>query len=394
MNYPLFFALLSICSRGLAECFLPKSLAYLFSLAGFFLGGVLFYCSCRPVLLFKPKVLLISTAFIISAICSLLFTLAGGADPAYAYYLVYPVAISSSFLVFYSLRLANVDLKRVEKSVSVLVLLLFVVATVQEFKFIDLPGATPAYGLPVDLARPSSLTGSYLHYPLVMVMFGIFIQALNQRLTLFSLLAFASVFLAFSRSGMILVILHFTFLLAYKFLSESFRFSLKGVLVSFMGFFVFSGLLLISGFLELFWERLSSSFDEKGVGNDERINAWRHGVEVFSDSELWFGSNFGGATNLTSNLIGVESYVVESGVIQNLINFGIVGTLVFFLFFAYMYFYSRERIFRFFLLAFFFQSFVYQSTEVLPFILGVLFLRSIDLQSVRRYAATHSWKGR
>ena len=146
--------------------------------------------------------------------------------------------------------------------------------------------------------------------------------------------------------------------------------------------------------MELFWERLSSSFDEKGVGNDERINAWRHGVEVFSDSELWFGSNFGGATNLTSNLIGVESYVVESGVIQNLINFGIVGTLVFFLFFAYMYFYSRERIFRFFLLAFFFQSFVYQSTEVLPFILGVLFLRSIDLQSVRRYAATHSWKGR
>lgn len=342
MNYPLFFALLSICSRGLAECFLPKSLAYLFSLAGFLGGGVLFYCNCRPVLLFKPGVLLISTAFIISAICSLLFTLMGGADPAYAYYLVYPVAISSCFLIFYSIRLANVDLKRIEKSVSVLVLLLFVVATVQEFKFIDLPGATPAYGLPVDLARPSSLTGSYLHYPLIMVMLGVFIQALNQRLTFFSLLAFASVFLAFSRSGMMLVIVHFAFLLIHRFLSDSFRFTLKSVLVSFMVFFAFSGLLLISGFLELFWERFSSSFDEEGVGNDERINAWRHGLEVFSDSELWFGSNFGRATNLTSNLIGVESYVVESGVVQNLINFGIVGTLVFFFFFGHMYFFFQR----------------------------------------------------
>ncbi|CAK9888114.1 MULTISPECIES: O-antigen ligase family protein [Pseudomonas] len=388
MNYSLFFALLSICSRGLAECFLPKSLSYLASLGSFFFFVICFYASCRPVLVLRPAAIIISIAFVISSIASLLFTLADGADSAYGFYLAYPIAISFFFLMFYSIKVKSVDLRKVERAVSALVLVLFVMATLQEFKVIDLPGATPAYGLPVDLARPSSLTGSYLHYPLIMVMLGVFLQAINQRVTFVSLIAFSSVFLAFSRSGMMLVFAHFSFLIVYNILTNGFRFSLKGLLVFYFSLLTGIVAMVASGFLELFIERISSSFDQQGVGNDDRIEAWRHGLEVFSSGDWWFGNNFGIATNLTANLVGADSYVVESAVLQNLINFGIVGSIIFFCFFGYMYFFSKERVFRFFLLAFIFQSLVYQSTEVLPFILGVLFLRSLDIQRPASFRAS------
>lgn len=46
----------------------------------------------------------------------------------------------------------------------------------------------------LNLNRPSSLTGSYLHYPLLMVVLGCFLYSVRGKLTFPAVLAFGSVF--------------------------------------------------------------------------------------------------------------------------------------------------------------------------------------------------------
>lgn len=379
MNWALFFALLSICSRGGFEIVMPKPVAYLASLLGFYVGVLWFYLGNRMVFRARLPVLFLSLVFIFTSFISLFITFIDTTDLIYAVYIVYPIVITFSFFVFYSVRCEGMVLREIERSITVLILVLFSLATLQEFKLIDLPGATPAYGIPGNLVRPSSITGSYLHYPLIMVMLGVFLQVLKQRLSLVTLVAFASVFLAFSRSGMMLVLSHVALLMAHVLFTGRLRLSHKRLIYALLMLVAATVVLIMTGLVDILWARATSALDTQGIGNDDRIAAWTYGINVISDSNLLFGSNFGKATNLTANLTGAESYVVESGILQNMINFGFVGSLVFFGLFAYMYQVSSERYFRFFLIAMLLQSLVYQSTEVLPFILGVMFLRSLAI---------------
>ncbi len=356
---------------------MPKPLAYLASLLGFYVGVLCFYLGNGITFRARMPVLFLSLAFIFTSFISLSITLSSTPDLLYAVYVVYPVAIAFSFFVFYSVRCEGLVLREIERSIAVLILLLFILATLQEFRLIDLPGATPAYGIPGNLARPSSITGSYLHYPLIMVMLGVFLQVLKQRLSFVTLIAFASVFLAFSRSGMMLVLAYIALMMAHVLLTGRLRLSYRRLIYALLMLVVVVVILIITGLADILWARAVSALDTQGIGNDDRIAAWAFGMKVISESNLLFGSNFGMATNLTANLAGAKSYVVESSVLQNMVNFGFVGSLVFFGFFIYMYQISPERYFKFFLVSVLLQSLVYQSTEVLPFILGVMFLRSL-----------------
>lgn len=383
MAYSLFFAVLMLCSRGAAEVFFPKSIAYLVSVLGFSVGLLFYYTARSPYFSFKPIVLLVSLAFLSASIASLLVSLASGLDVSYSYYFIYPLVVSLSFLIFFSVKLFNYNSVEITGSISLVVVLLFVVAIFQQFRLIELPGATPAYGISEHLVRPSSLTGSYLHYPLVMVLLGVVLHSAHKRLNIYSLLAFSSAFISFSRSGMMLVIIYFSYVSAANFLSSHVRLNLRKII--FYTFIAIAFLVALGGvgFLDLVADRLFSSFNKEAVGNNERINAWLRGLEVVANSNFLFGSNFGAATNLTSNLVGADSYVVESGVIQNLINFGALGTILFYSFFAIMFFSSKDVFFRAFFFAFFFQSFIYQSTEVLPFIIGSILFRALSLLTAR-----------
>lgn len=393
MNWPFFLCLLSICSRGGLEMIVPKSLAYAISILGFFGFLLWFYIDGKAMLKIRIPVFLVSLVVMLASLLSLLSAQINGLESIYSIFIVYPIVIVGSFLIFYSVTPTYISRPGVEMAVTCLIIILFVMAMLQQFKIIDLPGATPAYGIPGDLARPSSLTGSYLHYPLVMVLLGVFLQSLKQKTSLVAILAFSSVFVAFSRSGMMLVATHCLLIFLYGVFNDTLRFRVRSIMISLITIVVVLFISIWTGFAQVLFSRIISSFDVQGIGNGDRIAAWEHGLRVISESNLLFGSNFGMATNLTSNLVGAHSYVVESSFLQSLINFGIFGTLAFIAMFVFMALSLREIYMKLFFISVFLQSMIYQSTEVLPFILGLMLLSSLPNMVERPFSVRPTSSG-
>lgn len=380
MYYSFFFAILFLFSRGGLEVFLDKKIAYMLSFLCFFVFLLIFAFKVKSRFKIKKSVLVLSFSFIVSSFFSVLFSYLNGIEVIYFSYMVYPLFISLFFLFCMCFDFRFVVKDKLFFSISLIVYVLFFMALMQQIKIIELPGSTPLYDFPLNLNRPSSLTGSYLHYPLLMVVLGCFLYSVRGKLTFPAVLAFGSVFVAFSRSGMMLVTLIFFFQFVRQFLVVRFALDLKQYLklmafiVAFLFFSMYFSDLLIN-----MVQRFLSSFDAQGVGNDERIRAWLVGIKLAFDGNFIFGDKFGTVTNLTGNLFGSESTIVESGLLQNIINFGLIGTVIFYSFLIYIFIKVRLSLEKCFIIAFIFQSLIYQSTEVLPFITCVFLLVPLSL---------------
>lgn len=369
----LFLALLFLFSRGLFEAFLDKSLAYIVSILGFALLYAIFLFRAKAK--FRPRLrfILLALLFLVSSFISAFVTVYSGKDYVYLFYLIYPFSICCFLLFAFSFDFP-VDLRKLHMVLSSLVVILLASAIAQQLQYLELPGATFTFG---HYVRPPSLTGSYLHYPLIMFLLGAIIHSIKNRLDIFSLLAFGGVFFAFSRSGMMLVIFYLIFIFWGWFLLGRLR-------VAAFDFYFFtitiSVLLSIGwpiGLFELILQRMLSSLSSTSPGNDVRIEVWRYGWDIFVSGNIFFGENFGSKTNLMRNLTDLHAGVVESSFLQNLVNFGIIGTLIFYTIFLFLYRYSLSLKVKAFVFAFFCQSFVYQSIEVVPFIFGAFFLVSL-----------------
>ncbi|MCC4275241.1 O-antigen ligase family protein [Marinomonas communis] len=238
------------------------------------------------------------------------------------------------------------------------------VASLEQLGLIVMPGSSYSeYGA----ARPASITGSYLHYPLIIVMISIFLYSWKKKVDFVVVVGFLAPFIAFSRSGMVLVVVSCFFIFFHGGGVKKMIFLLVAILFSCFFFMVENP----------FSQRFMSIFDFSEAANNSRIYLWVQGIYQYANSPVFFGGYFGEVTNLTANFTESDPYVVESGVLQLLLNFGLLGLiLVFWMYFSFYPHVGRSE--KAFIIAFFIQSFVYQSIEVVPLILGLFLFLSVS----------------
>lgn len=261
------------------------------------------------------------------------------------------------------------DAIRVVAPVAIVVVVLQIVtATAQQNFGWQLLSGTD-YGTFGDRARPSGLTGSFLHYPLVLAVLGIIIFGawVRQRSTLLlvaTALVLYGILTSYSRSGMMILVL--TIVIAVLTGPTVATRVVSGLGLVFVSAFV---LLAFSGNPVL--DRALSSIDLDAAGNGVRLRQWVGGVTSWFDSTLFFGSYTGLVTNISRNFGDASWFgVVESSLLQQLLNLGIVGTIA-----TYWLLVSvaravprRDTWIRAGVTACILQTLIYQSIEVLPYI--------------------------
>ena len=357
----------SASSRGIIEVYFSKQAGYVIQL--FF--GLLF--SFFMLVLWRKnseeKILQKSLIFYFLLFISFLSATYMSIFQGFYISWIYVVAMSVFYLLFYiytGYNFKSVVSFKMDKWIAVNMVVLMLVAILQQRGLLEiLPGNTLLNG---DI-RPSSLTGSYLHYPLI-ISIGAFLMAETYTtkkrliyLVLFLLFSLAPI-IAYSRSGSMIIILG---LIVYFLLFTSF--SRKMLLLS-IGFpLTILSVLLFSN--NIYFQRVISSVDINSAGNTGRIEQWELAIDMFLNSPIIIGGYTGLITNVTNNFSNIPTEVVESGALQQLLNFGLLGFILFYVMFIFCFFkISKKHIWlRSVLLAAVLESLIYQSIEVYPFML-------------------------
>lgn len=229
------------------------------------------------------------------------------------------------------------------------------------------------------LVRPSGLSGSFLHYPLfISLAFFVFAQLWSShRRVVHGLLAvvFAvAVVASFSRSGaMILILGTAAFAITSRGTSQRIRFLFAGIAAA-----LALPLLMRD---TVYAERIVSSVSLDGGGNAERVESWSRALQLWADSPMVIGGHTGMYTNITQNFGAVSSGVVESGALQQLVSIGLVGTVLGYalMFATFAAVDHRHAWLRAGALGAILETFVYQSVEVIPFMVPFLLLPLISM---------------
>ncbi|MCB1136248.1 MAG: hypothetical protein KDK78_08275 [Chlamydiia bacterium] len=233
------------------------------------------------------------------------------------------------------------------------------------------------------IMRPASLTGSYLHYPLVMALISLIcfewaVQARSLFYALSSCLFALSTVLVFSRSGVFIIGFAILCAMVIQVLRGRraglyWAMALGTVVVLTVGLGMSGG----NSIAARAAGRIVSAVDSGSAGNSGRIVAWWQGIDLWSNTNLLVGEHTGKVTNMTGKLVeGHALTIVESGPIQQLVNFGLLGLLTFYGFLISLYFMIRpEHVYlRSAYIAALVQTSFYQSIEAIPYItLLVLF---------------------
>jgi hypothetical protein len=192
---------------------------------------------------------------------------------------------------------------------------------------------------------------------------------------LMTIISFLSVFISLSRSGSMIIILG---VIIYLFI-RMFNYGRKNIRINIIIFMIFSVILIVALLIVLIFNqniyinRILSSLNFNSLGNPGRITAWRNGLNLWIKSDIFFGSQTGLITNISKNFNVTNSTVVESSFIQQLLNFGLVGTLSFYyIWYIVILKINKKHLWlKSGLLAALLESFVYQSIEVFPFMVFI-----------------------
>ena len=256
--------------------------------------------------------------------------------------------------------------------------LLFLVSCVEQLRLVILPGNSKFF----MFVRSASLTGSFLHYPLLMSLFSFicleWARSSGSKLYLASGLIFSlSTIMVVSRSGMFIVFLSYLFYFCYCLI-----YSWRQALIMFSVAFAFLSSLLLAflqlktGVARMLAVRLFTSTSSQSAGNDVRVQIWQRIWDAWSSSNLLIGEYAGMVTN--ANQFGSRSMftIAESSILQQLMNFGLLGMLSFYglLFFLYTRIQKEHILLRFSYIAGVLQTSFYQSIEVVPFIVLLAFI--------------------
>ena len=279
------------------------------------------------------------------------------------------------FVVLSSIRITSLPTPILLGTITVAGLLLGSGGILQQLSIIRLPGDTSAGASIADsILRPSSTTGSYLHYPITLALLAVCMLEISvkRKSTVYLAIAvfeFACVIVSLSRSGT-LILLGAVAIYVARLLWRA-DLASKLVLAVAVGIVAVTGLLASQSAESIFITRILNAADTTAPGNLGRIDAWQGAFEKFSHSNLLVGEYTGLYTNVTANLADTEPSVVESSVLQQLINFGLLGVLSFYLLFISVFIRIDKSCawLRAGALAAILESAVYQSIEAFPFII-------------------------
>jgi len=194
-----------------------------------------------------------------------------------------------------------------------------------------------------------------------------------------SILCPISVYISFSRSGMMIIGLSIVFWFIMYLNTLPYKKKILVLQIGILLSFIFFGIVIMQK-NNFFLSRFIGAFDIKSEGNDSRTEIWLNGINLLRFDTLFYGHYTGLYTNVTQNLTGVSTFVLESGFLQQIVSFGLIGTLAFYAI-LFGVFLSIEKSciwLKAVVLASIMQSFVYQSTEVFPFIVLISLLPIIS----------------
>jgi O-Antigen ligase len=382
-------AVVLCASRGVLEYLIGKDAAYLIQVGGI-VGLLVWYISPTAIAAYFREEgrwsfgLLVGMVFSIGL--SIVATLAITDQLGLAYLFVF---IFTLFIYFYSI--SNYQKRFVRPRVAYAGLVLFAlieagVALAQQQNIfpLDLPGST--YGF--DNLRAPALTGSYLHYPLFVAIAASLcgVDYLVRKNVLSGLacavLSYA-IFSALSRSGMLIIL--GTFGLAFlqgpiQFITRNAKLILVTVFAT-MALMIF-GVAISSqndSVVNVGTERMMGATDLQSDGNDGRTEAWEKAKSLALPANLITGTYFGLVTNSAPDPVKQEFGIVESSVLQQILNIGLMGAIFYFgMLISVTKLASKESRISLCVWAALFQTFFYQSIEVIPFVFILMTLPVFD----------------
>lgn len=380
--YLYFMILLITVGRGGLELIFAKKIAFVIQASSIvFLLGAMFSMSKLKLSVRNLQILSIPLLlFIISVFISGIFTVLRHGPGAILFYSTVMIYLSGIFFAFnvIQLNLKNINLGNI---IAVLIFILVVIASFEQYYKIPMPGAANYNGL----IRPSSITGSKQHYSIILSLLSLFALQyfVNSRKKLFlitSLIGISGVILSLTRSGVMILVLALCFYIFKKYVFGSTKFKAKSLEAL---LFIFSLLII---FLLIFHneipyiERIFSSVDVNSAGNSERVASWIKGIKLIRDSNILFGEYNGIVTNATRTMTSNFSFVVESGVLQLILNFGVIGMLAYYFIISsgLLIIFKKHLILQSTIVAAILSTFVYQSIEVIPFIVLLSIVPSIS----------------
>jgi hypothetical protein len=382
-------ALVLCAIRGVLEFEIGKSAAYMVQVGGI-VALLMWYISPSALSAYfrreGVRSLWLVAGLIFSITVSILITLAETGEFGFSYLFLFAFTL---FIYFYSI--SNYQRRFVRPGVAYAGLVLFalveagVAAAQQRNVFpIELPGAT--YGF--DNLRVPSLTGSYLHYPLFVAITASLcaVDYLTYKRT-FSALACAvltaCIFSSLSRSGMLIIV----GTLGLAFVTEPFRFLAKHGKLIFAAVLASAAIMVLGGaggdgvddVVGVGAQRMAGAANLSSDGNDGRTEAWDKATELASPINMIAGTYFGLVTNSASDAVKDEYGIVESSLLQQFLNIGLLGAI-----FYYGMLISLTRLMTWnkkislCVCSSLFQTLFYQSIEVIPFVFVLMTLPVFD----------------
>jgi hypothetical protein len=366
--------------RGLFEAVGPKIVAYLIQSAAL--------VACAAYVFFKGPLKPFGGARVVSAMVFVLTVLLSLMLTSFTYADLLPSYFFSAFILFVYLGVMIVGVSEGEFSIRGLELgllllasIMFVVAQLQQLGVINyflLPGNSYLYGSTI---RPASLTGSYLHYPLLMaflafVALEVYFKHKGYLALAASAISFIAVGLSFSRSGYLMIIIAGLYCVR-SFLNLAKLNSLQVALLLFAIPLFLSSLMLLP---EVITDRLLKISDTTEYGNSERIDDWLNAFELWMGTHIVVGEYLGYASNTATNLSYTPISIPESSVLTMLLNLGLLGLISMYanLFMLGLAIDARYVYLRGIFWGALIQSFVYQSIEVFIFIFFMMLLPIIS----------------
>jgi hypothetical protein len=384
-----------LCSvRGVLEFAIGKNAAYLVQV-----GGIVFllmwYVSPSALSSYFRREgvgsFWLVTGLIFSIVLSIVITLAqtGEIGPSYLFLFVFTI-----FIYFYSI--SNYKKRFVRPGVAyagliVMGLIQGAVAFAQQRSAfpIELPGWT--YGF--DNLRSPSLTGSYLHYPLFVSLIasicGVDYLVSKRKLSALACLVLtACIFSALSRSGMLIILSTFGF----AFIREPMRFMSKHAKLITVALLASGAMVVLGGangdsVLSTGTQRVAGATNLESDGNEGRTEAWNKASSLASPVNVIAGSYFGLVTNAAPDAVKQQYGIVESSLLQQILNIGVLGCIFYFgMLISVMKLVSQESRLSVCVCAALFQTLFYQSIEVIPFVFILMTLPVFDFAGVSRRA--------
>ncbi len=269
------------------------------------------------------------------------------------------------FTLYFKQKTTQIDINQVDVNflyfiISCIFYLLIFVSFLQQVDYFYaqyFPGRTDGY----EIVRPQSLTGSYLHYPIILSIMTIlflerFIRYFNYY-SFLSLIGFIACLYSQSRYAILSIITYITLKLIKIILIDK---KIPLVLIIGIG-------LIICLFLTdtIILNRVLSIFNLQGPGNEQRIISWTYSVYMLDWTSVFYSNDFGIYSNSFRSIYNREIIVPESSLLYLILNFGLIGSMIYFYLISFTIFQTRKYIALVSILT---PSLFYQSIEVLPFI--------------------------